>query len=41
MAHEREITNYMLRIMGYEPDSLISVHEQFLVRHLLDAHKEM
>jgi len=41
MAHEREITNYMLRVMGYEPDSLISVHEQFLIRHLLDAHKEV
>ena len=41
MNHEREITNYMLRVMGYEPDSLISVHEQFLIRHLLDAHKKV
>jgi hypothetical protein len=40
MAHEREITNYMLRVMGYEPDSLISVHEQFLMRHLLDFQKQ-
>jgi hypothetical protein len=41
METERELTKYMLRVMGYEPDSLISVHEQFLVRHLLDAHKEV
>ena len=33
---EREMTNQLLRSMGYEPDSLISIHEQFVVRHLVN-----
>ena len=36
MEHEREISNNLLRAMGYEPDSLISVHEQFIVRHMVN-----
>lgn len=36
MDHERQITNDLLRAMGYEPDSLISVHEQFIVRHMVN-----
>ena len=36
MDHERQITNDLLRTMGYEPDSLISVHEQFIVRHMVN-----
>ena len=36
MEHEREITNNLLRAMGYQPDSLISIHEQFIVRHLVN-----
>jgi hypothetical protein len=36
MEHEREITNNLLRVMGYQPDSLISIHEQFIVRHFVN-----
>jgi len=36
MDNEREITNNLLRAMGYQPESLISIHEQFIVRHLVN-----
>jgi hypothetical protein len=29
----KENTNKMLKVIGYEPDSLLSIHEQFLIKH--------
>lgn len=29
----KENTNKLLGVMGYEPDSHISIHEQFLIKH--------
>lgn len=32
---ERETTMDMLKVMGYEPESSISIHEQFMTKHKL------
>ncbi len=29
----KENTNKMLKVIGYEPDSLLSIHQQFLIKH--------
>ena len=29
----KENTNKMLKVIGYEPNSLLSIHEQFLIKH--------
>jgi hypothetical protein len=33
VINTKETTNKMLKVMGYEPDSLLSIHEQFLIKH--------
>lgn len=33
---EHQTTMDMLRVMGYDPDSTISVHQQFLIKHELN-----
>ena len=35
MSHEKEISNSLLKTMGYEVESELSIHEQFLIRHNL------
>jgi hypothetical protein len=33
LINTKETTNKMLKVMGYEPDSLLSIHQQFLIKH--------
>jgi hypothetical protein len=35
MSHEKEISDSLLKMMGYEVESELSIHEQFLIRHNL------
>ncbi len=35
MEHEREITNDLLKGLGYKIEGELSIHEQFLIRHNL------
>jgi hypothetical protein len=35
MSHEKEISDSLLETMGYEVESELSIHEQFLIRHNL------